>query len=347
MGAGNWSYEVPPGKRIYPFGRLICTAQRSNRKILYDNTNFHWHGKFPFGMLKLQPVPWSWSGISEFRDLWPINHAMDQVLADGLDIQKQALNPTLVVQDKVIAEETWNKYFPGIPGAKLRVHSRGVPIDQVLRFIAPNIGVLSTIPALYNILRSAFNELAGFIDAGALLSKKQVPSSGSVESIRESQQSKFRIKGLFLESFIEDVGRLVMSDIIQFYTQRRTITMLGKDAWSWEHFDYDPSTLVPYSEGTNPYERGREFVKQFSMYVVSGSSLPSQRTENARIALGLRMRKDMSRESMYERLSLAGYSMPDPKTEELRLKEEFNVPVTKKQAQSATQASAPSGVVST
>jgi len=320
MGTGNWSYKVHPGQRIYPYGRLICTGNRSKRTILYDGPNFHWHALFPYAFLRLQPVPWSFSGISDFRDLWPINFAIDQVVADGLDLQKQALNPTVVTQMNAIPEESWKKYFPGLPGQKLVVNPR-FPIDQVIKWVEPPIGVLGTIPPFYQMLKDAFDEQAGTVDANRLSGKKQVPSSSTIEQIRDSQQGKYRVKGIFLEIFTEDVSRLALSDIIQFYTRKRTIQLLGKGALQWQHFDYDPGNLVPHSMD-DPFVRGREFVRQFNLCVVAGSALPEQRRRMAEMGVILRARRDLSRKSLYNLLDLAGYPLPDAGLENTELQAE-------------------------
>jgi hypothetical protein len=337
MGSGNWSYTVRPGERIYPWGRLLCTAQRTRRRPLYDGPNFHWHGQFPFALLRLQPVPWMWSGISEFRDLWPINSNMNQVIADALDLQKQCLNPTFAVVDQALDEATWGKYFPGMPGQKLRLMLRNTPIDQLIKWIYPDTGVLNSVPVLYQLLKSAFDEQSGIVDIGKAMNKKQVPSESTIESIRESQQGKFRVKGLFLEQFIEDVGRLALSDIIQFYNRKRVIQLFGADGLLWEHLDYDPDTIVPYMQSmkgvVDPYFRGREFVKQFMLSVAAGSGMPAQRRANAEIAMALRRGHDIDRESLINILREAGYNLPAPKTIETRLKDEFNMPPPKKGGQ--------------
>jgi hypothetical protein len=334
IGSGNWSYTVLPGERIYPWGRLLCTAQKTRRKPLYDGPNFHWHGQFPFALLRLQPVPWMWSGISEFRDLWPINSSLNQVVADGLDLQKQCLNPTFAVKDGAIDEATWAKYFPGMPGQKIRMLLRNETIDQQMKWIYPDMGILNSVPQMYQLLKGAFDEQSGIIDIGKLSSKKQVPSESTVESIRESQQGKFRVKGLFLEQFIEDVGRLALSDIIQFYTRKRVIQMFGSKGLEWEHLDYDPDTIVPYIQNqkgsVDPYFRGRDFVKQFILSVAAGSGMPAQRRANAEIAMALRRGRDIDRKSLIHALQEAGYNLPPAEVIDLRLREEFSPPPPKK-----------------
>lgn len=334
IGSGNWSYTVRKGERIYPWGRLLCTAQRTRRKPLYDGPNFHWHGQFPFALLRLQPVPWMWSGISEFRDLWPINSEMNQVVANALDLQKQALNPTFASVENALDDATWNKYYPGMPGQKLRIIARNTPIDQLLKWIHPDTGTLNSVPVLYQMLKSAFDEQSGITDVGRAMNKKQVPSESTIEAIRESQTGKFRVKGLFLEQFVEDVGRLALSDIIQFYTRKRVIQLFGEKGLTWEHLDYDPASIVPHMATMkgkeDPYFRGREFVKQFMLSVAAGSGMPAQRRANAEIAMALRARHDLDRESLFLILTQAGYNLPSAETVSLNLAKEFNPPPPKK-----------------
>jgi len=61
----NWCYTVPPGKRLYPRGRLIAMG---GRHILYDGPNPYWHGLFPFDVLRMNVVPWQFMGLCYSSD---------------------------------------------------------------------------------------------------------------------------------------------------------------------------------------------------------------------------------------------------------------------------------------
>jgi hypothetical protein len=323
MGYGNWWYYVEPGKRLYPFGRFIATAQRSKRVILTDCPNMHWHGLFPFAMLKTQAVPWLWSGISEFRDLWPIQEPIDNVIADGLSMLKQAANKTMVTRDGSMADASWDNYFPGMSGAKLKLLNRSDPIATQVTWIGPDTGALGAVPALYGLLKAAFDEQSGAIDVHRMSGKKQMPSPDTISEMREQQQSKYRVKGIFLEYYFDQLGRLQVPDIIQFYRQKKLISMQGKGALHLDYFDYDPKTIVNWDQNLEPFRRGHEFVKKFMPTIQAGTALPAQRRESMQLALLLMMAGKMSMETFYSIAQASGANLPDAKQEMVRIVDEM------------------------
>ena len=311
MGWGNWQYTVKHGQAIYPFGRLIITAGTSKRVILWDGPNPHWHGQFPFAALRPSPVPWLWSSVSDLRDLGPVQMGMNNVIADALGVLKLAVNKVLITKEGSMADETWNNYFPGMPGAKIKLVNRMESIDQQIKFFGPDPSAIGAAVPLYNLLRSAFGELGGDID-NRLAGKEQVPSSESIQKFQDSQQARYRIKGHFVESFFMDIGTLASSDVMQYYTSDKVLSVLGPDGQTWDYIDWDPGNAVPYDHREpEPFRRGNSFVKQLHAMVSAGSGLPEQRRETAKIAMVLRKMGNLDMHSLIKKLQRAGYALPD------------------------------------
>ena len=72
LDAHNWWYKVKPGERLYPRKRLLIFA---GRRVLYDGPSPFIHGLYPFAMLRLNPVFYSFWGLSKYRDLIQIGRA--------------------------------------------------------------------------------------------------------------------------------------------------------------------------------------------------------------------------------------------------------------------------------
>ncbi len=315
VGYNNFTYKVPPRGRIYPYGRVIMTANTNRRVILYDGPNYHWHGMFPFACLRTQPVPWMWSSASEFRQLWPIQEPTNKMIGDAMSLLNQATNKLMIVKDGAISAASWNNYFPGMPGAKLKILDKLTQnIDNVIKWIGPDIAALSAVPALWGIFTQGFNEISGKMDMGRLAAKKQIPSPDSIKEFRDSQQSRNRIKGQFLEAYFDDMSRLLVSDMLQFYTRDKVLSTLGSDGMTWEYFDWDPGTMVPGEVRSAPFDRGRKYARSFTPMVAAGSGLPAQRRENAQMAMMLWKMGAIDLESMYKILVQAGYQLPDVQT---------------------------------
>jgi hypothetical protein len=323
VGWGNYSYVVRPGEQIFPFGRLICTAGTTNRVILYDNTNIHWHGQFPFVPLRLRPLPWVFGGISDFRDLFPINHAINQMAADAQDLLKQVLNPVVLSRDRQISPESWDEYFPGMPGAKLKVLGQG-PLSEVIQFQRPSEGPLAPLVQFIQLFSTFFEQQSGLTDMGRALQKKQVPGENTLDTIRDAQQNVFRLKGRFIELWQRGIGRLQVSDLSQYVTRRKVIQTLGPGGETQTYLDYDPATAVPYMTGTEPFRRGKDFVDKFRMSVVAGSALQSQRREMASLVMSLAAQHKVSTEFLYKILTLVGIPMPLWSEELEKIKKELS-----------------------
>ncbi|HVA00094.1 MAG TPA: hypothetical protein VMV34_00410, partial [Terriglobia bacterium] len=310
MGWGNWQYLVKPGAPIYPYGRLICTSGSTQRTILWDGPNPHWHAKFPFAALRPSPVPWLWSSVSDIRDLAPVQFAMNNTIADALGLLKLAVNKVLITKEGSMSEQTWNNYFPGMPGAKIKLVNRMESIDQQIKFFGPGAQEIAGIVPVYQILRSAFSELGGDID-NRLAGKEQVPSSESLRKFQDSQQARYRLKGHYVEAYFSDLGDLAASDICQFYTSDKVVSVIGPDRMTWEYIDWDPGNTIPVKfDEPEPFRRGHSFVKQLTAMVAAGSSLPEQRRETGQLALLLSKMGKFDLHNLMKKLQAAGYQMP-------------------------------------
>lgn len=339
MGQGNWSYRVAPFGRLYPFKRLIATVGMANRKPLYDNTNPHWHARFPFSPLRLGPTPWTWSGMSAFRDLESLQTDMNLVLADALYVLRQIANPTMITRDGSMPEQDWLTYFPGKPLSKLILQDKTHSISEQLQFIRPDASAIQAALPLFDVFKRAFDEIAGSIDITKIANKKQMPGEGTIDAARELQQARYRIEGIFVEDSVRQEGALAMADCAQFYTRARTIEVLGPDNVVKEYFDYDPLTMVPdqakhmnphlapESSGidNDPFRRGNAFVRQFMFDVGTGSSVPSQRRATAQLAEAMRGARDLDHEHYIQMLQGAGFDLPDSASIMENLKKEEGV----------------------
>lgn len=265
----NWWYEVKPGQRLYPRKRLIIYA---GDRLMYDGPSPFWHGMYPFIDLKLNPVPWSYYGLSSYRSLIPMQDAINEIPAGVLDMTKRALNPTIITKTNVASEAAWREYLSDMPGAKLKVNPQ-INIATDIQY-----GAIPQVPQyvgeLYrNVILPEFDKMSGIIDIAAMGKKQQVPSGDTLDQMKDALQTPLRREERMLESFIQRVGQQKVSNIIQFYTAKQRLKMLGEDGLTWEDFLFDPGKLYPSEETSNSLndERKQSFWKQFSITVKPGS----------------------------------------------------------------------------
>ena len=332
MGRGNHRYVVPPRGPIYPWGRRISVAGEVDPVILDDGPNMHWHGLYPFVPLRLRPVPWMWSGISDFRDLVAINNPMNRLLGDGVSLIEQAAKPTVVTREGSMSAQEWADYYPGQPGARLKLLNRMSPVTDQIHFVQPPIGALGAVATFWEILNRAFSEQSGQGYGSRMASKKQVPGADAVQAIQESEQGIYRVKGIFTEIFFEDLGRLAMSDCAQFFDPEKDVAYLGDDEETIKYLSEIPGNTLPtMSKGTSviPMDvkqggmvEGNKFVSQFNAMMTAGSSLPAKRREQANLAIQLSAQGKLSMKSLYKRLNAIGAGLPDAEEEIKQLMKE-------------------------
>jgi len=288
----NWWYWVRPGERLYPRKRLLIFA---GRRLMYDGPSWAWSGLYPFACLRLNPVPWSFWGLSKYRDLLPINTAINEIVAGILDMVKRALNPTSLTKSGAVPQASWKEFFPDLPGQKLYLGPNANIND--LRYMPP-----PEIPAyvfqLLQHLSVEFDRLSGQIDTGALSKKKQLPGSDSIESMRDSQSAGGRLEGRYLEAFLRDAGVQAMSNTFQFYELPIRLMMLGDAGQTLQDYNYDGPNMLP--EGVPKEDHWRNF----SIMVSPGSLHGGQKERNKQVAIGMASKDLFPLLNLYQLLEL-------------------------------------------
>jgi hypothetical protein len=284
----NWWYEVKPGERLYPRKRLIIYA---GTRLMYDGPSPFWHGLYPFIDLKLNPIPWSYYGLSSYRSLIPLQDAINEIPAGVLDLTKRALNPTIITKTNVASEAAWREYLSDMPGARLKVNPQ-VNIGTDIQY-----GAIPQIPQyvgdIYQgVLLPEFDKLSGIVDVAAMAKKQQMPSGDTLDQMKDSLQTPLRREEKMIESFIQRVGQQKVSNIIQFYTAKQRMKILGSDGLTWEDFTYDPGMLYPGDETSASLDQNRKMShwKQFAVMVQPGSLHSGARDKSKMEALALAAR---------------------------------------------------------
>ena len=218
----NYHYVVKPMQRLYPRKRLIVFA---GKRLMYDGPSPYWHGLFPFAMMRLNPTMWSFWGLSKYRDLVPLNRALNEIGAGVMDSVKRALNPQMLAKENAIAKDAFERFFPNMPGGKLKMHPSSNPMTDV-RYMDPPM-LPSYVFDFTQFVTAEFDRLGGFVDTQSLLSKNQVPGGESIEAMRDAANPAVRLEGRYIEAFLRDAGTIAISNIFQFYTMMRRLKILG------------------------------------------------------------------------------------------------------------------------
>jgi hypothetical protein len=243
LDAYNWWYWVQPGERLYPRKRLVTFA---GRRRLYDGPAPYWHGLYPFACLRLNPVPWSFWGLSQYRNLLPLNKAINDIVAGLLDMVKRALNPQAITKQGSVSPASWNDFFSDMPGSKLYMGAMA-NVNTDIRYMQPPEIPAYVFNLLLQYLVPEFDRMANSMDVQALGKKKQVPSGDTLDQMRDSLNTSLRLEERYMEVFLRDAGQQALSHFFQFYTTKQRMKLLGSDGTTLADYDTDPGSLVPDS----------------------------------------------------------------------------------------------------
>ena len=132
--------------------------------------------------------------------------------------------------------------------------------------------------------------------ASEVARKKQVPSGDGIEQLKAEKQTPVRLKGRNIESFLRVGGQMMVSNMIQFWSVKRRMQVLGTKGLTFEDFDWDPGNMIP--AGTS----GESFVQRFKFYIQPGSLLSIKRVEEKMEVLMLRKMQAIDLKTMYKKL---------------------------------------------
>jgi len=288
----SWAYTVypvgylkPNGKvateddaRVYPRGRLIVSTRD---RVLYDGPNPYWHGMFPIAKLTLDPWPWSLLGSSLVTDLRPMQDAINECLNGVWDYVKKVLRPALVGDKRAVPASVWNRIDTREAGNKmLQNPTAGKGIEFVKNDPLPG-----EVMEFFQYVTGEVDNLSGVANLQALMQLNQAPAADSIEKMQEALSPILRTKSRLLEVFLREIGEMVKSGFMQFYTLPRRINMLGEAGISLHEFDYEPGSLIPAMHKDQPgyvpaldamlptAERARAHMANFTFQITPNSLL--------------------------------------------------------------------------
>lgn len=287
----NWCYTVPPGKPLYPRGRIIAMA---NRIILSDQPNPYWHGQFPFAMLRLNAVPWQFYGMSVLRSWMSMQDILNQVMAGVLNMVKLAVNPPLLAPKNAFGAEAWKSLDMSRPNEKAQYN----PISPYKPDFRPAPNLPAYVLQFNSMVQQEMDMSSGAAAVADAARRKQVPSGDSLDQIQQARNTPIRLMGRNIEGFISELGLLFIPNLLQFYTAERRMDLLGTYGLTPADYDASPGTLVPH--GMEP----EQYARKFKFVIERGSLLSTQRVERVNYAIRLFAMRAMSLRQLYRVLDI-------------------------------------------
>jgi hypothetical protein len=302
----NWSYVVPPGGALYPRGRLVTMG---GDVILYDGPNPWWHGRPPFADLRMNIVPWQYYGLSDIKQLIPLQDIINNILAGVMDMVKKAVNPGFYGPKNAFSDAVWHSLDWAMPGFKAQYSATASQAPQ----FAPQPNLPSFVMQVVQLAMREMDESSARAVGSEALRKNQMPAGDTIEKINQTRQTTFRLKGRRIESFLQVLGDMNLYNIFQCYDRNRRITMLGPDGATRADFDWNPGTMIP--AGVLP----EDHVKQFAFEIKQGSLLNIDHDEKLQQLYLLKKLGAVSNRTLWKNLEALDI---DPDKEEAALQRE-------------------------
>lgn len=287
--AQGWRYEVKPGQKMYPRGRLVI---RSNDITLYDEPNPYFHRKFPFAILGLYDVPWQEHAMSVVKPWMKQQDILNQIMAGLLNCIKKAVNPPLIAAKSAINPEAMRAIDSSKPNLKI-TYNQNAPQP-------PSWGAPPNVPGYvmqaYQTVFSSMRQMSAGSAMDAAAGKKQVPGSDTLDRMTFSKTTPIRHMGRNIEDFMDSIGSLWVGTSLQFYDAGRRMEMLGGKALVKEDMDDKPGSMIP--AGTE----SEAFVQRWNFKTEKGTLLSVQRQDKLQIGFALRKNHDLSRDQLFDLL---------------------------------------------
>lgn len=282
--------KVYEQKLKYPNGRKIVSA---GGVLLEDIPNPYEDGKLPYARFRNYIDPRQFYGISDVEQGEGPQVIFNKLISFSLDVLTLMGNPIWIV-DETAGVDTDNLFNqPGMvlekaPGSEVR-REEGVQLQPYVM-------------ALIDRVKGWFDQIQGANDVTRGVKPEGISAGVAISQLQDAAQTRIRQKSRNLEEFLQELGQLYLSRVLQFYTVPRVVRITGPNETVQQYFKFSiedrqaptgETVKVAKVQQLDP-ESGlahepKEFPVhgQFDVRVTTGSGLPFAKAEKSNLAMTL------------------------------------------------------------
>lgn len=218
--ANEQGEKITKQRKKYPKGRKLIIASGI---LLYDSTPEEGFGyldnKFPFARLVDHLMPREFWGQGEVKQLVGPQNMINKLISYMMDVLILTGNPIWVVSSDsgINTDNLFNA--PGLvveknPGSEVR-REEGVHLQPYIM-------------QMFQLVQTQFDKISGINEVSQGIRPGNA-SGVAIDLLQEASQTKLRLKARNLELFLKQIGQLMVSRILQFYSIPRIERITGKD----------------------------------------------------------------------------------------------------------------------
>lgn len=294
--------ENPIGyKKKYPNGKLVTVIPQS-RLLLQCVPNPYKDGKKPFVRFVDTILPRQFWGEGETEPLITSQQMINKVVSTIMDYMNLTgnpvwMNPTTSGVDSTQITNAIGQVIPYTPGPNGERPERDIPPPLPSYYFE----------FLQNLLRMS-DTISGIQEVTQGRRPAGVTAAQAIDTLQEAAQTRIRLKERNMNGSLAQMGSLMVSRILQFYTTPRAIKITGNTEWP-EFFQFHvqdvmgedgqptgqvQSVTTPYTmtDEKTGYQPGQTVATApsrglFDIKIQSGTAMPTAKAERGNLAMAL------------------------------------------------------------
>lgn len=223
----NETIEQETQVKKYPNGRKIVTSAG----ILLEDSEIEYEdGKFPYARLVNDIVPRGFWGEGEVGPQKSAQDTVNKLISYFLDYMIIVGNPHWVIdtEAQVDVDNITNE-----PGMIIQKKAAGN---------ATQVPGTSPPPYLINTMQyfigDVFSKLSGYNEVSSSFLQKANLSGEAISQLTEASQTRLRAKARNLDAYLNQVGQLFLSRILQYYNLPRVVRITGNAGAATKYFKF-------------------------------------------------------------------------------------------------------------
>lgn len=198
-------------------GKVWCTVA-ANKVLLHDNESPFKHNRYPFAKLVDYDIPSSFWGMGEIQQLEKLQDFINKRRGQTQDILKICASPPLIADSNSGINP---KAMVARPGTII-YKNQGTDVHWMQ---PPNLPA-----ALFDVQqldKQDFDAISGVFDVTQGRKPSGIEAAAAIVELQDAAQTRIRLKVRNLETFLQELGELIVPTMQQFYTSERVVRLVG------------------------------------------------------------------------------------------------------------------------